>query len=56
MLCTLHGNDIVYVTNRSKSGPEVKVKPAVVQNYNDHMGDVDRRDQLLCCYAFSRKA
>ena len=33
----------------------VKAKPAVVQNYNDHVSDVDRSDQLLSYYAFSRR-
>lgn len=51
LLSTIHNAKMLQITKRDK----VKEKPAVVHDYNDTMGGVDRVDQMLASYPLPRK-
>ena len=55
MLSTKHISDTKTVQVRGPGGYKDKVKPVVVQDYNDNMAGVDKSDQMLSYYSFERK-
>ena len=58
LLSTIHDNATVSKRVRSRQGAEGfrnVVKPACVDDYNAHMGGVDRCDQLLSYYEWPHK-
>nr|XP_039256060.1 piggyBac transposable element-derived protein 4-like [Styela clava] len=55
MLSTKHINDTKSVQVRGPGGCRAKIKPVVVQDYNDNMAGVDKSDQMLSYYSFERK-
>jgi len=52
-MSTLHGNEMVSITNRANTEPVNK--PQLIADYNNYMSGVDRCDQLLVYYALNRK-
>ena len=58
MLTTIHDNKMVGKKRRSRFGSdhaEDIEKPLCIEEYNKHMGGVDRSDQLLSYYGFIHK-
>ncbi|GFW33505.1 piggyBac transposable element-derived protein 4 [Trichonephila clavipes] len=51
LISTIHNSEMIAV----RSSREEKLKPKIVVDYNDTMGDVDRADQNLASYAIPRK-
>ena len=58
MLTTIHENKMVNKKRRSRFGSsheEDITKPLCIEDYNKHMGGVDKSDQLLSYYGFIHK-
>ena len=58
MLTTIHENQMVNKERRSRFGnnhEEDIAKPLCIEEYNKHMGGVDKSDQLLSYYGFIHK-
>ncbi|XP_064629271.1 piggyBac transposable element-derived protein 4-like [Lineus longissimus] len=57
-LSSMHGNGVVNKEVRSKKDPTGKrnvIKPALVNDYNQYMGGVDKFDQLSSYYCYPHK-
>ena len=58
MLSTIHDDSRVIKRRRTRSLPgglEEIEKPTMVEQYNTHMGGVDKADQLMSYYSFSHR-
>ena len=58
MLSTMHDASMVQKQRRSRHAPrgtENVMKPTMIQEYNKHMGGVDKSDKLLSYYGFSHR-
>jgi len=58
VLTTIHGTSMVPKRRRSRlaiGGIEEVMKPTAIEQYNQHMGGVDKSDQLLSYYGFSHR-
>ena len=58
MLSTYHGNEMIVKERRSRKvegGTEKVKKPRMIQDYNKHMGGVDKNDQMVLYYAYSHR-
>ena len=58
MLSTFHDDSMVSKRRRTRSavgGQEVISKPAVVEDYNQNMGGVDKSDQFVLYYGFAHR-
>lgn len=59
LLTTVHDSSSVNVSRRSRSAPggsEEVSKPHAIDQYNKYMGGVDKLDQLVSYYSFSRRS
>ena len=56
VLSTKHTPAMTTVSIRMQGGRVSKEKPMAVDDYNRHMGGVDKSDQILGYYSFTRKA
>ena len=54
-LNTLHKNANTVATNKIKRGELVR-KPNIIDDYNKHMGGVDKNDQIINSYTTVRKS
>ena len=58
MISTIHDDTIIDKRRRTRQatgGVETIKKPKVVDEYNSHMGGVDKADQLITYYGFSHR-
>ena len=58
MISTIHDDTMIHKTRRRKlanGGREEVMKPVMVEEYNRHMGGVDKADQMLSYYSFSHR-
>ena len=58
MLSMMHDASMVQKQRRSRHAPggiENVMKPTMIQEYNKHMGGVDKSDKLLSYYGFSHR-
>ena len=55
VLSTKHTSEMTTVSVRARGGRVLKDKPVAVDEYNKHMGGVDKSDQMLEYYSFNRK-
>lgn len=58
ILTTVHDSSMVPKQRRSRLAPggiEEVMKPKAIEEYNQHMGGVDKSDQLLSYYGFSHR-
>nr|XP_039261358.1 piggyBac transposable element-derived protein 4-like [Styela clava] len=55
MLSTVHNDAMTTVSVRAPGGRKDKLKPVIVDDYNRHMGGVDKSDQMLSYYGTNRK-
>ena len=58
MLSTYHGNEVIERERRNRNvegGRENVKKPRIVEDYNTHMGGVDKNDQMVLYYAYSHR-
>ena len=56
LLTTIHNGDMISIKRRMKGGPGGHVtvqKPAAIDQYNTHMGEVDRAGQLVQYYGYN---
>ena len=56
VLSTKHTPAVMTVSIRMQGGHVSKEKPMAVNDYNRHMGGIDKSDQMLDYYSFTRKA
>ena len=57
MLSTYHGNEMIEKERSRKveGGTEKVKKPRMIEDYNQHMGGVDKNDQMVLYYAYSHR-
>lgn len=58
MLSTVHDDSVLTKTRRTRhvqGGREEVRKPVMIEEYNKHMGGVDKSDQLLSYYGFAHR-
>ena len=56
VLSTKHMPAMKTVSIRMRGGRVSKEKPMAVDDYNRHMGGIDKSDQMLGYYSFTQKA
>ena len=56
MLSTFHSDDMVEVRRRTRSVANGVNKPIMIHSYNQHMGGVDKSDQLILYYGFPHRS
>lgn len=58
MLSTFHGDEMMDKVRRNRTaegGRETVKKPRMIEDYNRHMGGVDKNDQMVLYYAYSHR-
>ena len=58
MLSTYHGDESMEKERRNRNvvgGTERVKKPRMIEDYNMHMGGVDKSDQMVLYYAYSHR-
>ena len=58
MISTIHDDSVIHKSRRRRlanGGQEEVMKPVMIEEYNRHMGGVDKADQLLSYYSFSHR-
>ena len=59
MISTFHTDDMMEKGRRTKAvteGVETVQKPVMIDDYNLHMGGVDKSDQLVLYYGYSHRS